>query len=93
MKHKYCAESDSILIRPLKRDDLEYLRSWRNDKKLSTYLRDIPYITEEAQGKWFEEDLTNGNTLYFANSMRGLHGRVREYVPPPLPPLSIYYKI
>lgn len=66
MKHEYCAESSSILIRPLKKGDLEYLRSWRNDEKLSTYLRSIPYITEEAQIKWFDKYLEDKSTLFFS---------------------------
>lgn len=65
MKHGYCAESDAILIRPLGKQDLEYLRSWRNDEKLSTYLRSIPYITKEAQIKWFDKYLEDKNTLFF----------------------------
>lgn len=65
MKHGYCSESDAILIRPLEKRDLEYLRSWRNDEKLSNYLQNIPYITEEAQIKWFEKYLEDKNTLFF----------------------------
>jgi len=66
MKHGYCAESEKILIRPLEREDLEYLRTWRNDAKLSTYLRGIPYITRESQIEWFENYLVDKNTLFFA---------------------------
>ena len=65
MKHRYCAESEAILIRPLAKGDLEYLRSWRNDEKLSTYLRSIPYITEDAQLKWFDKYLGDNNTVFF----------------------------
>ena len=65
MKHGYCAENEDILIRPLAKEDLEYLREWRNDEKLSTYLRSIPYITEEAQIKWFDKYLKDKNTLFF----------------------------
>lgn len=45
---------------------MEYLSSWCNDEKLSTYLQCIPYITEEAQIKLFDKYLEYKNTLFFS---------------------------
>lgn len=66
MKHNYSAEIDAIMIRPLATEDLYLLREWRNDERLSTYLRKIPYITEMAQIKWYDEYTKDDNTLFFA---------------------------
>lgn len=66
MKHKYCAESEGILIRPLKIDDIEFLRKWRNNPNLSKYLRSIPHISKESQMKWYEKYNDDDKSLFFA---------------------------
>lgn len=66
MEHKYCAENETILIRPLKKSDIEHLRLWRNNPELSVYLSLIPYITPESQKRWFERYQQDTNILFFA---------------------------
>lgn len=65
MKHAYCAEYRDILIRPLHSYDIELLRKWRNDEKISFYLREVPYITPEKQYEWYIRYLDNPNSLFF----------------------------
>lgn len=66
MIHRYCAENDRIKIRPLKYTDIELLRQWRNDEKLSLYLSKIPYITPEKQQEWYNSYLKDSNSIFFA---------------------------
>ena len=66
MEHYYYAENESVMIRPLQSQDIEKLRGWRNDKHLSTYLADIPYITKEMQKAWYQQYLTDKDTMFFA---------------------------
>lgn len=66
MKHKYQQQYKNVLIRQLKEDDLEFLRSWRNDSNNTKFLRPIPYITVEMQRKWFEAYLANTEEMTFA---------------------------
>ena len=57
MDHKYSASLDNVRLRPLKKEDIEKLRMWRNDPDISRFLSPIPYITENMQEKWFEKYL------------------------------------
>lgn len=66
MDHRYCAENSDILLRPIKEKDIEYLRIWRNDATLSTYLSKIPFITPEMQIKWYKHYLKDHNTFFFS---------------------------
>lgn len=66
MNHKYCAESETTLIRPLHQEDIEKLRVWRNDPQLSKFLSSVPFITEEMQKQWFDRYLSDLDTLFFA---------------------------
>ena len=54
MQHNYNESFKNIRIRPLEIDDIEKLRTWRNDKRNSLYLSRIPYITEKMQQEWFD---------------------------------------
>ena len=65
MIHEYCAEWDDILIRPLHRYDLEYLREWRNTDDNNKYLRNIGFITKEMQLEWFKYYLLDKNSAFF----------------------------
>ena len=65
MEHRYCAETEQIRIRPLHEEDIEYLRNWRNNKELSVFLSDIPYITQEMQLIWFREYQCKAGTYFF----------------------------
>ena len=66
MIHNYTAQLDDILIRQLDSSDIELLRNWRNDKETTKFLRDIGYITEDMQKKWYVSYLENPYDLVFA---------------------------
>ena len=66
MEHDYCASMGGVTLRPLICDDIELLRSWRNDRENSRYLRDIGYVTEESQRSWFESYLKDDTICTFA---------------------------
>lgn len=66
MNHNYCAKYKNILLRPLRRDDIENLRIWRNDTQATRFLRQIGYITPEMQEKWFQSYLNNQTEITFA---------------------------
>lgn len=66
MEHNYNETYNNVRIRPLKKDDIEKLRVWRNDKNNSIHLSNIPYITKEMQLKWFENYLVRENEIVFA---------------------------
>lgn len=66
MRHNYSARLDNILIRPLDEKDIELLRIWRNDKEQTAFLRDVGYITEAMQRKWYDSYLANEQDLVFA---------------------------
>ena len=66
MEHHYCAEYQNIKIRPLKKDDIEMLRVWRNDTDQTRFLRNIGHITKEMQENWYESYLKDPDVLTFA---------------------------
>lgn len=66
MRHKYCASYDGIVIRPLCRNDIEFIRQWRNDKELSKFLTPVGEITPKMQSEWFQEYETDKDTIFFA---------------------------
>lgn len=66
MYHSYSIRNKNVLLRPLEKNDIEKLREWRNDKNNSKFLRQIPYITEDAQKRWFEKYLENEDEICFA---------------------------
>lgn len=66
MNHSYSIRNKNVFLRPLEKNDIEKLREWRNDKKNSKFLRQIPYITEDAQKRWFENYLNNEDEICFA---------------------------
>lgn len=66
MEHSYSAEFGNVGLRPLRRDDIEYLRNWRNDPVNTRFLSKLPFITPEMQEKWFESYLSNDDEMIFA---------------------------
>lgn len=66
MRHNYFARLGDIFIRQLKEEDIELLRKWRNDPESTRFLRNIGYITEEMQMKWYESYLDNKQDFIFA---------------------------
>lgn len=65
MDHGYCAKNEILCLRPLRRDDLEQLRVWRNNRILSNYLTPVGYITPEMQTAWFERYLSDDHSIFF----------------------------
>lgn len=66
MKHQYKLSISNVNVRPLKKEDIEYLRKWRNDPSNTRFLRKIPYITKEQQEAWFLSYLDDENEIIFA---------------------------
>ena len=66
MNHSYSIRNKNVFLRALEKNDIEKLRKWRNDKKNSKFLRQIPYITKDAQKRWFEKYLKNEDEICFA---------------------------
>lgn len=66
MKHNYSARFGNVLLRPLAQQDIENLRTWRNNFEQTRFLRPIGYITPEMQQQWFEKYLGNENEIAFA---------------------------
>ncbi len=66
MEHNYSVKNKNILLRPLYEKDIELLRNWRNDKNNARFLRQIPFITHEAQKQWYEKYLNNNDEICFA---------------------------
>lgn len=66
MRHNYYAKYKNVELRPLSKQDIEFLRVWRNNSFQTQYLRKLKPITPEMQIKWFEEYLHNQDELIFA---------------------------
>ncbi len=66
MEHNYHIEYENVMLRPLEKEDIEYLRTWRNDPDNTRFLRKIPYITKEMQTNWYERYLLNLDEMCFA---------------------------
>ena len=66
MDHKFCAQNNAIVIRPLCKDDIEKLRIWRNDSSMSFFLHSVQEITPDMQLKWYEDYLSDNDTLLFS---------------------------
>ncbi len=66
MEHNYRSDYGNVTLRPLKKDDIEFLRKWRNDPQNNKFLSKIPYITQEMQLKWYENYLQNKDEFSFA---------------------------
>ena len=76
MEHFIVAQFENILIRPLEIRDIELLRQWRNDEKISTYLAPIPYISVEMQKNWFDRYLLDKDNITFVIEENQLLKRV-----------------
>ena len=66
MKHSYFKTYKNIELKPLSQNEIELLRSWRNDPANTKYLSKIPFITEQMQREWFERYLLNVDEMTFA---------------------------
>lgn len=54
-----------ITLREFTRDDIEMVRQWRNDPKISSLMLDQTYITEEMQQRWFARISQSDTDYYF----------------------------
>lgn len=66
MNHDIVVTYKHVRIRPLVESDLENLRTWRNDEKISAYLRKIDPITPEQQKNWWIGDCADPSVATFA---------------------------
>ena len=66
MDHNYYGLYNNIKLAPLKEDEIERLREWRNQKEETRFLRDVGYISKEMQLNWFQEYLKEPNIFIFS---------------------------
>ena len=64
MKHSFRFAYKNLLLRPVKKEDLELLRNWRNESH--PFLSKIDYITAEKQMEWYRQSLRDMNCCTFA---------------------------
>lgn len=65
MDHLYFAIQENIELRPVRHEDIEYLRNWRNNAEANRFLRSIGYITAGMQEEWFACYLTDESEILF----------------------------
>ena len=65
MNHTITVSYDNVLIRQPVPDDLEMLRTWRNDPDNSRFLSKMDRITEEMQQIWFQGYLKDEDHCMF----------------------------
>lgn len=65
MRHNYAIFYQNIYLRPLCKEDIEYLRMWRNNPENTRYLRSISYITPQMQESWYDAYLHNEDEIIF----------------------------
>ena len=56
-------EKYGVVLSRLSHDEIEMVRNWRNDPKVSRYMEFREYITPEMQEKWFQK--IDNDTNYF----------------------------
>lgn len=66
MKHNYGLHYKNVVLRPLEKTDIELLRTWRNKKENTIYLRNLPYITPKMQLQWYGQYEENMDEIAFA---------------------------
>lgn len=66
MNHNYSIKYRNVELRALEQSEIEFLRTWRNNPDNCKYLKQIGYISEEQQRKWYEGYLKNDNEILFA---------------------------
>ena len=57
--------SKKIALRSIEQEDLESLRSWRNDPRLRKYFREHKEITKSDQQNWYKKILSDKNQYNF----------------------------
>lgn len=83
MKHNYSATYKNVILRPLKEEDIEMLRIWRNDISQTKFLTPIGEISPAMQKKWYNDYLNNPDEITFSiietASLNRLVGSVALY--------------
>ncbi len=54
-----------IVLKPLQREDLEMVRTWRNSPEVSSYMYSEKQISEEEQSLWFDRLATDKTSKYW----------------------------
>ncbi len=66
MLHYWTASYDNVSVKPLEEQELELLRTWRNNSSNSAYIRQLNYITPEMQKNWFETYIKDNDNMTVA---------------------------
>jgi RimJ/RimL family protein N-acetyltransferase len=62
---------EKVYLCPIEREDLEPLRSWRNQHKFRKYFREYREIGKDMQIKWYETKVINDpSTIMFSVRMK-----------------------
>ncbi|GIP21692.1 GNAT family N-acetyltransferase [Paenibacillus sp. J22TS3] len=65
MDHHYVIHSDNLDLLPVKEQDIEMLRNWRNDPQNQSSFLTTSFITAEQQRAWYRNYLNKKNDLMF----------------------------
>ncbi len=65
MQHNITITYQNLLLRPVRKDDIEQLRIWRNDRERTKYLRQIGYVTSAMQEQWYQQCLSKQDEMTF----------------------------
>lgn len=60
-----------ITLTPLKEEDIELVRQWRNSPEVSQYMYTENFISKEQQVKWFERIEQEKNSKYWIINYEG----------------------
>lgn len=63
--NQYRLVCDNLLIREITKDDIELIRSWRNQKNIKKYFIDNKYICKKTQQEWFKMYLNKTDDIMF----------------------------
>jgi len=66
MRHNIELSYENIKLTSIRLEDIDKLRSWRNNAELTPYLSKIDYITKDMQLAWYNKDLENQDCYSFA---------------------------
>jgi len=56
-------EGNTVVVRPVERDDIEQIRRWRNDPEVARYHASREHISEAAQRDWYDRVATDPELL------------------------------
>ena len=64
-----------MLFRSIEKEDLEQLRTWRNDPRIYQWCRQVGTISKAQQLNWFEKQAVDPSIIMYA---------IEEYIIPPV---------